>query len=105
MDRRLCIRKMLTTPYFFEEFAKSLDDIFPDGWIYDIEGLTETICSVVASYGWKKALKVACDETGIPEVYKYRDSLSDYKCGFLDFDTAEILVALAYDDDGQRITT
>ena len=104
MDRRLCIRKILATPKFFEVFSKSLDDIFSNGWIHDIEGFNEIICSQVASIGWEKALKTTCNEVGTSEIYEYRDTLSGYSKDLLDICIAELLVAFVYDDNGQRIT-
>lgn len=103
MTERLLFRKLLTTPKFFEVFAKYLDRNFPDGWICDVEEQEDVICAVDSTMGWAKALKETCSELNIYDVYEYWNSLDWDKSDILDGDISELLCAIVYDENNQRI--
>ena len=103
MTERLLFRKLLTTPKFFEVFAKHLDRIFPDGWICDVEEQEDVICAVDSTMGWSKALKETCKELNIYDVYEYWKSLDWDMSDILDGEISELLCAVVYDENNLRI--
>lgn len=105
MTRRTFIRKILTTPNFFFVFAKHLDEVFPDGWIYEdiYEGTREIITSIDSTYGWVKALKQTCEELELLDCWECWDKLEWFDSDKLDGDIGDLLVAIVYDENGNRI--
>lgn len=105
MTRRLFFRIILTTPNFFNVFAKHLDRIFHNYWIYDPEEVNDDIiCAVDSTAGWQKALFDTCIELNIYEIYEYWVKLDWQKSDILDGELSELLCAMVYDEDNQRIT-
>lgn len=104
MTRRLFFRIILTTPNFFDVFAKHLDEIFPNGWIYDPEETDEEIiCAVDGTGGWQMALFNTCIELNIYKVYDFWAKIDWIESEILDRELSELLCAMAYDEDNQRV--
>lgn len=104
MTKRLFFRIILTTPNFFYVFAKHLDEIFPNGWIYNPEKMNDDIiCAVDNTAGWQKALFDTCIELNIYNIYKYWANLDWTESDILDGELSELLCAMVYDEDNQRI--
>ena len=103
MTERLLFRKILTTPNFFKVFAKHLDEIFNNGWIYDVEECKDIICAVDSTMGWARAFKDTCNELNINDVYEYYDGLGWEESDILDGDISRLLCAITYDENNQRI--
>ena len=103
MTKRIFLRKILLTPNFFNVFAKHLDKMFPNGWIYDIEEQKDVICAVDSTAGWAKALYYTCTELNISDVYSYWNELDWEYSDILDGKLSELLCAIVYDENNKRI--
>ena len=103
MTRRLFFRRLLTTPDFFFVLAKHLDEVFPNGWIYEEVLEDEIITSVDSTYGWNKAFKATCEELELNDCYSWYGEFDWYEGDLLDSDISELLVATVFDDNGNRI--
>lgn len=103
MTKRLLFRKLLNSTDFFKTFAKHLDEIFPNGWIYDIEEQEDVVCAVDSSAGWREALCDTCIELNIYDVYQYWTSLSWEESDILDGEISELLCAVVYDENNRRV--
>lgn len=103
MTERILLRKILTTPNFFQVFAKHLDKLFTTGWIYDIEEVNDVICAVCSTMGWSMALHLTCVELDITEVYEYWSELEWDESDMLDGQIGELLCAVVYDENNQRV--
>ena len=101
MTRRLFFRKLLTAPDFFFVLAKHLDEIFPDGWIYEDDDEMESF--VESTHGWSKALKVTCEELELNDCWEWYSKFDWYDGDLLDGDIGSLLVAIVFDDNGNRI--
>lgn len=103
MTRRTFFRKILSTPEFFIILAKHLDEIFPDGWIYDVKEQGDVICAVDSTVGWQNALKQTCTELNIFDAYEYWNRLDWMESDILDGHISELLCATVYDNNNERI--
>lgn len=103
MTQRMFYRRILTTPDFFFVFAKHLDMIFDDGWIYDIEDKEDVVCGVDSTIGWRKALERTCRELNILDAFEYWNNLPWDKSDCLDAYIGELLCAVVYDENSNRI--
>lgn len=103
MTRRTFFRKILSTPEFFIILAKHLDEIFPDGWIYDVKEQGDVICAVDSTAGWMNALKQTCTELNIFDVYEYWNRLDWMESDILDGHISELLCATVYDNNNERV--
>lgn len=102
MTERIFFRRILSKPDFFTIFAKYLDGMFPDGWVYNEE---DVYCEVEGTLGWDEALKATCVELNIYDAYEYWFALEWDESDDLDAYLGELLCACVYDDNGNRINT
>ena len=104
MNVRLFFRKILTTDNFFFVLAKELDEIFPNGWIYDdLKGNGEIYTWCESTSGWYTALSGTFKEFDLIDYWAWYQALdwdeSDNIDGYIGF----LLCAFVFDDDGKRI--
>ena len=99
MTKRLFIREMLTNPDFFYVLAKHLDKIFPDGWTFE----DSVVCAVDGTGGWAEALKKTCAELSIMDIYYYWNNLDWQASDILDEYISDLLCAVIFNENGQRV--
>lgn len=106
---RLFLKKIITFKSdFFFVFAAQLDEVFSNGWIYEdiYKDTGEIIVSVDGTCGWSEALKHTCEileEFGFMDYWKWYDSLNWSDSDVVDGIIGDLLVAVVYDENGDRM--
>lgn len=101
MDNRIFLRKLLTTPNFFYEFADALDEAFPSGWTFFDEDIL-FYGDISGTIGLNQALKYACHRLHLEYCYEYYSKLDWYEPDGLDDLLLTILVSIVFDKHGNR---
>ena len=103
MTKRVFLRKILLADSFFLRLASNLDKIFQNGWAFPDEYDCDIFCDVGGTVGWGNALSITLRAYGLEDCLDYYEHLDWYESDELDAEVIDLMLAVAFDEDKQRV--